>query len=49
MSGGFGESGFKKFMYYCDKAENILDNLNQKKEEDDKGSSLSDLSQKLLD
>ena len=36
VSGGFGESGFKKFMYYCDKAQDILDNLDQKKEEDEK-------------
>ena len=36
MSGGFGESGFKKFMYYCDKAQGILENLDQKEEDDDK-------------
>ena len=27
VSGGFGESGFDKFMYYCKKAEEILDDL----------------------
>ena len=27
VSGGFGESGFDKFMHYCKKAEEILDDL----------------------
>ena len=33
VSGGFGESGFKRFMHYCKKAEEILDDLTDKNEE----------------
>ena len=37
VSGGFGESGFKRFMYYCKKAEDILENSthNKSKKEDE--------------
>ena len=32
VSGGFGESGFKRLMYYCKKAEEIVDDLTHKRE-----------------
>ena len=35
VSGGFGEPGFTRFMYYCKKAEEIFDDLTNKTEEKD--------------